>query len=338
MSTAFEGVEKRLELSFTGTGDLRKINRSKWDEICFVCKCSIVRQRCHLRLISFVLSESSLFVFKNRFVLKTCGNTVPLFALQLILSEAYQEGLLPLEMTYSHGQFMFPQAQPFPHCDNCTEIEFLAKMDFGGSDVSSGSTHIIGGCLVHHRLWPRIPLSEYTERRSPTIDVMMTGLSKAACEPYWMTNASVQENENRMAIGLRSLIHGFSEFEGVSYNPCGYSINAIGDGDEYMTIHITPEEEFSYASVETNTDDINILLSKIIKTFEPMRLCLMIIQSGSHIEHFNLPHRLDIDEGSFMYDMLDQSTSAVQLDGGVVVKFFSYEASAPKEIIRSRNN
>jgi hypothetical protein len=35
------------------------------------------------------------------------------------------------------------------------------------------------------------------------------------------------------------------------FDPCGYSLNAVS-GNEYFTIHITPEEEASYVSLETN--------------------------------------------------------------------------------------
>ena len=39
----------------------------------------------------------------------------------------------------------------------------------------------------------------------------------------------------------------------VLFEPCGYSLNAM-KGDTYYTMHVTPEEDFSYASFETNLD------------------------------------------------------------------------------------
>lgn len=37
------------------------------------------------------------------------------------------------------------------------------------------------------------------------------------------------------------------------FEPVGYSMNAlVPDTDQYVTIHITPEPDFCYASFETN--------------------------------------------------------------------------------------
>lgn len=69
------------------------------------------------------------------------------------------------------------------------------------------------------------------------------------------------------------------------FEPCGYSMNGvIGDTDQYITIHITPEAEFSYVSFETNmsisTGNTNTiggynsyfdLITRVIQVFKPGR-------------------------------------------------------------------
>ncbi|KAF1741843.1 hypothetical protein MXB_3669, partial [Myxobolus squamalis] len=70
----FEGAEKVLEMWFdlTGTG-LRSVSRENWDSILDVIGAKIMSSASTNSLDSFVLSESSLFVWKNRCVIKTCG-------------------------------------------------------------------------------------------------------------------------------------------------------------------------------------------------------------------------------------------------------------------------
>ncbi len=40
-----------------------------------------------------------------------------------------------------------------------------------------------------------------------------------------------------------------AEIDDFVFEPCGYSMNGC-DGDGFSTIHVTPEEGFSYASLE----------------------------------------------------------------------------------------
>jgi hypothetical protein len=48
--------------------------------------------------------------------------------------------------------------------------------------------------------------------------------------------------------GIRALMPGL-DIDDYVFDPCGYSMNGIRD-DGFVTIHITPEDGFSYASVE----------------------------------------------------------------------------------------
>ncbi|OMJ13379.1 S-adenosylmethionine decarboxylase proenzyme, partial [Smittium culicis] len=66
------------------------------------------------------------------------------------------------------------------------------------------------------------------------------------------------------------------------FSPCGLSSNGHVD-DSYFTIHVTPESNCSYASFETNvplsnpnSDDINTLISKVIKIFGPSQFTVTV--------------------------------------------------------------
>jgi S-adenosylmethionine decarboxylase len=84
------------------------------------------------------------------------------------------------------------------------------------------------------------------------------------------------------------------------FEPCGYSANAvIGSGlsagsqdGGYFTIHVTPEEGWSYASFECNVPlpaadktvpggrpDMQTLIRRVVDIFQPNRLCLTLFAS-----------------------------------------------------------
>lgn len=78
----FEGSEKRLELHFTDAdastpspSGLRAISRNTLDTLMELAACEIVSCTSNAHLDSYVLSESSLFVYPRTWILKTCGTT-----------------------------------------------------------------------------------------------------------------------------------------------------------------------------------------------------------------------------------------------------------------------
>lgn len=90
VSPGFEGVEKVLEIDFTpGRGPargLRDVPRALWDEVCTDARCTILDTLSNDKLDSYVLSESSLFVYPLKLILKTCGTTTLLMCLPRLLA------------------------------------------------------------------------------------------------------------------------------------------------------------------------------------------------------------------------------------------------------------
>ena len=70
--------------------------------------------------------------------------------------------------------------------------------------------------------------------------------------------------------GVHQLFEGF-EVDDFAFDPCGYSLNAL-KGKDYYTIHVTPEEQGSYVSFETNYrlgDSIETTLLRVLEVFQP---------------------------------------------------------------------
>ena len=94
-SEYFEGVEKRLQIEFLDShayGDssrgLRNLSRHEIEQILDAARCSIVRKLSNDEVDTYVLSESSLFVYSHKVVIKTCGTTKLLNAIPVLLELA----------------------------------------------------------------------------------------------------------------------------------------------------------------------------------------------------------------------------------------------------------
>ena len=77
------------------------------------------------------------------------------------------------------------------------------------------------------------------------------------------------------------------------FEPCGYSMNGILKDDkmdyglgEYMTIHITPEPEFSYVSFETNVplESYLDLIKTVLNIFRPGKFTLTVFANKVSIQ------------------------------------------------------
>lgn len=135
---AFEGPEKLLDITFFDLAryeccrGLRSIGLEKWAQILDLVSCKILSRRSSDYMDAYLLSESSLFVFPNRIILKTCGTTTTLACLEELLKEVQKclenvaiEGFTSPRVTYSRRNFLFPNKQKHVHCDWNKEVAYL---------------------------------------------------------------------------------------------------------------------------------------------------------------------------------------------------------------------
>ena len=119
----FEGSEKRISLTFSPSSGapappaagLRTLSRLQLDAMLELAACEIVSVRNGVSFDAYVLSESSLFVYPDRMILKTCGTTRLLDAVPRITELAASLNLIPSRVKYSRASFLFPEKQPEPH-------------------------------------------------------------------------------------------------------------------------------------------------------------------------------------------------------------------------------
>ena len=78
----------------------------------------------------------------------------------------------------------------------------------------------------------------------------MSDLDQEAMESFYSKNCATGLIATKKS-GIIDIVK-CEQIDAFQFEPCGYSANAIIEGDYYWNIHITPEKDFSYASFETN--------------------------------------------------------------------------------------
>ncbi|RLV95223.1 S-adenosylmethionine decarboxylase proenzyme [Spathaspora sp. JA1] len=151
---AFEGPEKLLEIWFWPTegqlpeniprDGIRSIPLESWVKLLDLVNCKILSMKSSKFMDAYLLSESSLFVFPHKLILKTCGTTTTLACLQELFETVREKLNLSLtskeiyKIFYSRRSFMFPDKQISVHKDWKTEVSLL------NNHFSHGKSYIVG--------------------------------------------------------------------------------------------------------------------------------------------------------------------------------------------------
>ncbi|KAJ1449826.1 S-adenosylmethionine decarboxylase, partial [Pelagophyceae sp. CCMP2097] len=296
----FEGPEKTLEVCFSPDvgheNGCRALSRRALDSILDEARCTILSKASNSYLDAYVLSESSLFVYPWKVVIKTCGRTTLLRCLRRLLEHttcdaAGAEPALGLRLEwvgYSRKNYAFPDEQPSPHTSFGEELAYLkAHCDdtFGASNVGAfdGQGYVLGPITGDH--WfvyvadeCERPASSSTER---TINIMMFDLADDVRDAFYVCDdekddlAQAARNMTQRS-GLARLVRE-TFVDAAAFEPCGYSMNALCF-ESYTTVHVTPEKTCSYASFETNTalKSYASLVKNVIAVFKPKRVVLTL--------------------------------------------------------------
>ncbi|KAF9502033.1 S-adenosylmethionine decarboxylase [Pleurotus eryngii] len=320
-----------------GRTGLRKVKREIWEEMLDIVRCKILSIIDGSEVDAYLLSESSFFVSPHRLILKTCGTTLNLLGLPRILNIASSQCSMStvFRVFYSRKSFMFPERQQGPHRDWKQEVEFLDGI------FQNGAAYTVGKVNGDHWLLymtipdtatipasPSPPLARHVQ--DSTIEILMSDLASPACQPFHYDQSLSTSDPSPSSHAQQISAHlGISDIfpphltvlDGYSFSPCGYSCNALikwarpkpsnspvltsqaQEGEGYYTIHVTPEEGWSYASFECNIPlshlspsdptptsaetmpDLVALVQRVVRIFQPGRLSLTLFISSQDNEN-----------------------------------------------------
>ncbi|KAH9525200.1 AMP deaminase [Bulinus truncatus] len=300
----FEGTEKLLEVWFTSsendkTCDLRMIERKDWEKLLKLVRCEIISFMKHDDMDSYVLSESSMFVTKNRFILKTCGTTTLLIAVkqlaQLVKKECGFDTIA--DIFYSRKNFSRPELQHYLHQSFDKEVDHLDQM------FTNGAAYVLG--RMNKDCWYLYTLENgRVEQPDQTLELLMWDMCRSKMEIF-TRGQSVDGKDATKKSGICDIIPGI-QIDDYLFDPCGYSMNGLLPGGYYITIHVTPEPHCSYVSFETNVPQASYqgLLKKVLDVFKPGKFLMTVFANTASIAkdtHRHMEH-LDTIEGYIRSD------------------------------------
>jgi len=272
---------------------MRSLARTDLDRICMRARCTILSSVSNRYLDAYVLSESSLFVYPNMLVLKTCGTTTLLRCVATLIELGRKIGLEIDWLGYNRKNFTTPGDQMFPHGSFHQEMDYLYSHR-NLCERLNGNGYTLGPVTSDH--WfvfvadqtKRYNVDDDTDR---VLNIMMFDIDEDVAQIFhydqYDARISSEETEEEAtkrismdqtkAAGIDALVPG-SNIDPRAFEPCGYSMNAILFRS-YSTMHITPELGSSYASFETNQKLTNYasLITDVVRAFRPKRFVMTLM-------------------------------------------------------------
>ncbi|MQK21477.1 adenosylmethionine decarboxylase, partial [Escherichia coli] len=211
-------------------------------------------------------------------IIKTCGTTKLLLSIPPILNLAEGLSLNVRSVRYTRGSFIFPGAQSYPHRNFSEEVAILDNY-FG--KLGSGSEAYVMGSFDEVQKWHVYSASADSENPSDsvyTMEMCMTGLDREKASVFFkeQSGSGAMMTVNS---GIRKILPG-SQICDFEFEPCGYSMNSV-EGAAVSTIHVTPEDGFSYASFETVGYDLTVmnlnkLVERVLACFQPTEFSMAV--------------------------------------------------------------
>ncbi|PPQ99708.1 hypothetical protein CVT24_009691 [Panaeolus cyanescens] len=184
-----------------------------------------------------------------------------------------------------------------------------------------------------------------------TIEILMSDLSPKARQPFFFsdpiatdTTPASQGQDLSDKIGISEIFpSSLTHLDAYAFQPCGYSSNALikwghdsleefasgnklpstkggHSGEGYYTIHVTPEEGWSYASFECNVPlsttkvvhdgmipDLSSLIKRVVSIFEPGRITLTLFVSSEDNDNGTEDHTVEAAQRQFKTALSEMS-------------------------------
>jgi len=307
MTIPFEGPEKKLEIILKEPDPgIRSNADGRWTGVVKACGAEIVSRKNTAEIDAYLLSESSLFIWDDRILMITCGETSLVKAVPGILDIVSKESIA--FFFYERKNLMYPHRQ---NSDFEMDVRDLTAYFTGKSYRLGPANH------DHVHIFYYSTPQRHIEG-DVTLEMLMHDMHPVVLGAFVPTERdTVEALEKRTGINT---LYPDMESDSCQFQPYGYSLNKIL-GDKYMTIHVTPEPSGSYASFETNYSEADYTgtINRVAEIFQPNRFTL--VMTGSQDED-QVPQDERLPSTMTGYRCTEKSF--YEFDCGYAVSFFNY--------------
>ena len=172
-----------------------------------------------------------------------------------------------------------------PEVYQCFDLEGAFLKQHFGKLGQGGDAYILGDATNGLQWHVYVADADHSAPRPQSepatysLEVCMTELCTEKALQFFRNDTFISAQHTSTSSGIERLIPN-AVIDDYVFEPCGYSMNSM-EGAGFSTIHITPEDGFSYASFEisnyaTSSLDINQLVSTVVSIFNPKKMTIAL--------------------------------------------------------------
>jgi S-adenosylmethionine decarboxylase len=257
----FEGSEKKAEIYIKSNhlSLLDDVDDSFWHDVVNSGSAQILSSMKNSHCKAFILSESSLFVWHDHFLILTCGVTQLVKSIEYFIQHFGEKNIIGC--SYQRKNEYYANAQLSSFGD---DIKILTK-------YISGSALRFGEIDGHHNYFFYTD-SNQISNSDKTYEFIAYQVDSDVL--LKLSSKSLTVSDIRDFLQLTILFPQFI-LDDFVFEPHGYSVNGLHK-DKYFTIHITPQLNSSYISFAANFDLIT-LIPLILTILRPLSFDLLSI-------------------------------------------------------------
>jgi len=256
----YEGAEKKVEVYVNdGMASLRSLGYDYWSGIVGQCNAHILSHISSEQVDAYILSESSLFVWDNHFMIITCGQTVLVNSVVQFIADHGSDVLESVVFQREKEARANEQKTTFSQ-----DVSIL-------QDFVSGADVRFGRCSESHTLAFSLNKEHVASDANKSVELQLCELSGKFAD--YFLSPQLDSVDIRELLRIDQFYADYQIDDNV-FDPVGYSLNGVRE-DKYITVHITPQKEASYISFKTNRVDGSVATdfqNHLIQLFNPGRV------------------------------------------------------------------